>query len=230
MRVWIAVICAGLVGASVPVSAQGLFFGRVSDAVTGAPIGGATVTINERTEMTSSSGEYTMLAVPSGPYELIIEAQGYARHTEDIIVQNGRNVPAMVSMMRSRLEDRPANAKIDAIIEDLRVAMAGLSLDLARCFENIHANLEALTPDAAGIEIFRCYEASFGSLTDDSPGIQLLLATNRPLATDIVDDVDEFLELQREWARTGSERDRAGFALKLLLSAAGIRVHLGQGQ
>ena len=87
----------------------GILFGRVTDAETGNAIAGATVRLDghsplagdpgaPRQEPTSDSGEYTMLSLPSGQWNITVEAEGYQPAPGVVTVRFGRNPPVNISM------------------------------------------------------------------------------------------------------------------------------------
>ena len=88
----------------------GILFGRVTDAETGDAIAGATVRLDghrplgnaqpddPRDEQTSDSGEYTLLGLPSGEWNITVEAEGYQAAPGVVTVRFGRNAPVNIAM------------------------------------------------------------------------------------------------------------------------------------
>lgn len=105
----------------------GILFGRVTDAETGDPIAGATVRLDghaplgnaepddPRTEQTSDSGEYTMLGLPSGTWNITVEAEGYQAAPGTVTVRFGRNAPVNVAM---EAIPHPLMAEMDPALMD----------------------------------------------------------------------------------------------------------------
>ncbi|HJQ31943.1 MAG TPA: Ig-like domain repeat protein [Pyrinomonadaceae bacterium] len=61
-----------------PVGAGGTLSGTVTDGVTSGPVGGATVTLGNRTTTTDSSGNYSFAGLPAGTYPTVnVSAVGY---------------------------------------------------------------------------------------------------------------------------------------------------------
>ena len=81
----------------------GILFGRVTDVETGEPVAGAVVRLDghsplgnaepddPRDETTSESGEYTLLGLPSGTWNITVEAEGYQAAPGTVTVRFGRN-------------------------------------------------------------------------------------------------------------------------------------------
>ena len=88
----------------------GILFGRVTDAETGDPIAGAIVRLDGHTplgnaapdaprdEETSDSGEYTLLGLPSGQWNITVESEGYQASPGVVTVRFGRNAPVNIRM------------------------------------------------------------------------------------------------------------------------------------
>lgn len=88
----------------------GILFGRVTDAETGDPVAGAVVRLDghaplgnaapddPRDETTSETGEYTLLGLPSGTWNITVEAEGYQAAPGTVTVRFGRNAPVNIEM------------------------------------------------------------------------------------------------------------------------------------
>ncbi len=88
----------------------GILFGRVTDAETGDPVAGAVVRLDghaplgnaepddPRDETTSESGEYTLLGLPSGTWNITVEAEGYQAAPGTVTVRFGRNAPVNITL------------------------------------------------------------------------------------------------------------------------------------
>ena len=114
MRKKILSLLAVAVGAALLVpnafAQGGILFGRVTDAETGDAIAGATVRLDghsplgnaepddPRDERTSDSGEYTLLGLPSGQWNITVEAEGYQAAPGVVTVRFGRNAPVNIEM------------------------------------------------------------------------------------------------------------------------------------
>ena len=105
----------------------GILFGRVTDAETGDAIAGATVRLDghrplgnaepddPRDEQTSDSGEYTLLGLPSGEWNITVEAEGYQAAPGVVTVRFGRNAPVNIAM---EAIPHPLMAEMDAELLD----------------------------------------------------------------------------------------------------------------
>ncbi len=88
----------------------GILFGRVTDVETGDPVAGAIVRLDghsplgnaepddPRDETTSESGEYTLLGLPSGTWNITVEAEGYQAAPGVVTVRFGRNAPVNIEL------------------------------------------------------------------------------------------------------------------------------------
>ncbi len=88
----------------------GILFGRVTDAETGDAVAGAVVRLDghsplgnaqpddPRDETTSESGEYTLLGLPSGTWNITVEAEGYQASPGVVTVRFGRNAPVNIEL------------------------------------------------------------------------------------------------------------------------------------
>ena len=88
----------------------GILFGRITDAETGDPVAGATVRLDghrpmgnadpdvPREEGTTDSGEYTLLGLPSGEWNITVEAEGYQPSPGTVTIRFGRNAPVNIRM------------------------------------------------------------------------------------------------------------------------------------
>ena len=88
----------------------GILFGRVTDSETGDAIGGVTVVLDAHRPMgrvepsppreiqANDNGEYTMLSLPSGEWNITFEAEGYQAEPGVVTVRFGRNAPVNVGM------------------------------------------------------------------------------------------------------------------------------------
>ena len=105
----------------------GILFGRITDTETGDQIAGATVRLDAHRPMgtaepspprevqTSDSGEYTMLALPSGEWDITVEAEGYQSSPGVVTVRFGRNAPVN---LRLEVIPHPLMAEMDPALLD----------------------------------------------------------------------------------------------------------------
>ncbi len=126
----------------------GILFGRVTDAETGDPVAGAVVRLDghaplgnaepddPRDETTSESGEYTLLGLPSGTWNLTVEAEGYQAAPGTVTVRFGRNAPVNIEL---EAIPHPLMAEMDPSVTD------GMSRAERNAFlDGIQAELDAL--------------------------------------------------------------------------------------
>jgi hypothetical protein len=71
---------------SIPCRGYGTLAGTVTDALTGNPVAGATVSYPGTSTLTNSSGAYSLLKAPLGSYQLSFDAPGYTSQSETVTV------------------------------------------------------------------------------------------------------------------------------------------------
>ncbi len=126
----------------------GILFGRVTDAETGDAVAGAVVRLDghsplgnaepqpPRDETTSESGEYTLLGLPSGSWNITVEAEGYQAAPGVVTVRFGRNAPVNIELEGI---PHPLMAEMDPSVTD------GMSRAERNAFlDGIQAELDAL--------------------------------------------------------------------------------------
>ena len=88
VRAWAGLVCA--LGVSVSTAAQGgvSLTGRVSSSLTGEPVAGATLVLEElRRETTSAAdGSFAFDAVPPGEYHIAVRADGFSSRRTEVVV------------------------------------------------------------------------------------------------------------------------------------------------
>lgn len=146
----IALLCA----LAAPVAAQTgtPFTGRVVNSLTGAPIPGATIVIDELRRQTQSrdDGTFVFDAVPPGTYHLLVRSAGYSsRRTE--IVAGSPEVPA-------------ADLRIDPELHFEEVV--SVASDPRSQFETFQP-----TSVLAGQELTKQLGMSLGSTLENQPGV-----------------------------------------------------------
>lgn len=109
----LCVAAALLTCTSVIASAQvsGTIRGRVTDGGTGRPIADASVTLTGTRlgAVTNSAGDYSMINVPTGNYEIAARRIGYARSARPIVVSSGTETRADLAL-------KVAASTLDAIV------------------------------------------------------------------------------------------------------------------
>ncbi|MFD0135894.1 carboxypeptidase regulatory-like domain-containing protein [Streptomyces sp. NPDC127159] len=77
---------------------HGVISGSVTDSATGKPVGGATVSAGTNVAHTDASGAYS-LTVPTGTYDVTVEAFGYANGSADkVVVDDGATLTKSFSL------------------------------------------------------------------------------------------------------------------------------------
>ena len=122
-----AVIAGMALQVSTVLAQGGIQSGRVTDSETGDPIAGATVILSghvpmgrtepgdPREERTNDNGEYTLLGLPSGQWNLTVEAEGYQSQPGVVTVRFGRNTPVN---LRLDAIPHPLMAELDPVLLD----------------------------------------------------------------------------------------------------------------
>ncbi len=72
----------------------GSIIGNVTDTKTGSGIAGATVTVNDHTNITDANGDYVISNLPSWTYNVTASAAGYASYTTVRTVPSGGSITA----------------------------------------------------------------------------------------------------------------------------------------
>ena len=88
----------------------GQIVGQVTDA-SNASIGGAEITVRNqntnytRTNVTNDSGSYVIPALPVGPYEVVIKADGFTTQSQNVLVTLGSSINASFSLTVAQSSD-----------------------------------------------------------------------------------------------------------------------------
>ena len=143
-----AVIAGMALQVSTVLAQGGIQSGRITDSETGDPVAGATVVLNghvpmgrtepgdPREERTNDNGEYTLLGLPSGQWNLTVEAEGYEPQPGVVTVRFGRNTPVN---LRMDAIPHPLLAELDpALLDGMSRAERNAYLD------GIQAELDAV--------------------------------------------------------------------------------------
>ena len=105
------VLITGLL-APLALAQGGMLAGRVTDAETGEPMAGVTVLFDNhvpsarvtpseaRTELTDDSGNYTLLGLASGSWNMTMSFEGYQDNPGQVTIRNGRNTPINIELDR----------------------------------------------------------------------------------------------------------------------------------
>jgi outer membrane receptor protein involved in Fe transport len=122
----LAVAALACLGRPLAAQASGAIAGRVTDASSGSPLAGATVTISDgrRGNVSDTSGAYRIREVRSGIYSVSVRAIGFAPIRRDsVIVQAGSTTLADFRMQPSAVE-LPAIVveTADPVLDPLRTA------------------------------------------------------------------------------------------------------------
>ncbi|HET9792530.1 MAG TPA: carboxypeptidase regulatory-like domain-containing protein [Candidatus Angelobacter sp.] len=111
----------------IPSNAAGSITGRVTSAVNGSAMSGASVTFSGGSTTTNSNGEFTFSAVPGGTYSVKVQSPGFIPVTTAIKVQ-----PAIATVLKVRL---PTGAKLTGrVTNSSGAAVAGATV-------NVHGGL-----------------------------------------------------------------------------------------
>ncbi len=111
MRIVFLSIVLGCVGPAFAQSSTGSISGTVTDQNNAVVLGATVVAKNTetgfvRSAVTNSSGLYRLTDIPSGPYEIRIEAAGFKKHTHrDITLDVGQNATIDAALELGAIED-----------------------------------------------------------------------------------------------------------------------------
>ena len=172
-----AVIAGMALQVSTVLAQGGIQSGRVTDSETGDPVAGATVVFNghvpmgrtepsdPREERTNDNGEYTLLGLASGQWNLTVEAEDYQPQPGVVTVRFGRNTPVN---LRMDAIPHPLLAELDpALLEGMNRAERNAYLD------GIQAELDAVAA-ARGNEDWETALGGSRSLVERFPTISQL--------------------------------------------------------
>src|SRR5688572_25660713 len=136
------------------VAAQGTvsFSGRLTNSLSGAPIAGATVTLDELRRQTTSrdDGTFSFDNVPPGTYHLSVRADGYSSRRSEVTVAAGQTAVADV-----RVDPELHFQEVVSVSADAR------------------SQFEAFQPTSvlAGQELQKQLETSVGETLESQPGV-----------------------------------------------------------
>jgi iron complex outermembrane receptor protein len=136
------------------VAAQGTvsFSGRLTNSLSGAPIAGATVTLDELRRQTTSrdDGTFSFDNVPPGTYHLSVRADGYSSRRSEVTVAAGQTAVADV-----RVDPELHFQEVVSVTGDAR------------------SQFEAFQPTSvlAGQELQKQIESSVGETLESQPGV-----------------------------------------------------------
>jgi iron complex outermembrane receptor protein len=192
-------------------SAQGAvaFTGRLLNALSGEPIAGATVTLEEvrREVISAADGTFTFADVPPGTYHLAVLAQGYSSRRTEVTVAAGA---------------APLDVRVEPELHFEQTV--SVSPDARSQFETFQA-----TSVLSGQELTKQLESSLGATLEDQPGVAvrgLGPATARPVIRGL--DGDRVLILQ-DGQRLGDLSSQSGDHGVNVNPAAALRIEVVRG-
>lgn len=105
-RLFAALIVAALLPLGATAQQRGIVTGRVTDAATGSPLVGATVTVAGTAlgNLTDQQGQYRIANVPAGPREITASVLGYGQQRQTVSVSAGGTVTANFGLDQTALE------------------------------------------------------------------------------------------------------------------------------
>ena len=185
----------------------GILFGRVTDAETGDAVMGANVRLDghnplgtsepgePRDVATSDSGEYTLLGLPSGSWNITVEAEGYRAAPGIVTVRFGRNAPVNIEL---EAVPHPLMAEMDqSILDGMNRAERNAFLD------GIQAELDVIV-EARATENWEAVLAGSQSLMERFPTMSRL-QTDVGEALTRLQRYEEAIEAYELAARTAPE-------------------------
>ena len=164
--------------------------GKVVDALTGAPIAGATLTLGGLTRNSAADGAFTFQSLNPGNFTLTVDATGYQSVTASGTMTLGANDVGSI-----RLTKVAATRKLSGIVTDAltQAPIAGAKLSLSGVagsattgsdgrysFDAVAGTSASLTATAQGY-VTQTFALTFGQLGDASFDLQLA----RPIASRI---------------------------------------------
>jgi hypothetical protein len=144
-------------------STRGSIGGEVTDAAK-KPVLGASVALvqqetnQKRTAVTSAEGEFLVTLLPPGAYRLEVDAPGYRRHVQELLLDLNQEIRVEVPLLPGKITEqvnvtatrsllRPESAAVGGVIDNRQVQ--GLPLD-GRDFYDLSLLLPGVVPAAEG--------------------------------------------------------------------------------
>jgi iron complex outermembrane receptor protein len=206
-----SVVFALFVALSPHVAAQtgASFSGRLINSLSGAPIAGATVTIEElrRDAKSGADGSFSFDSVPPGSYHLSVHVQGYSSRRTEVMVSAGA---------------KPLELPVDPELHFEEVL--SVSPDARSQFESFQP-----TSVLAGQELSKQLEMSLGATLENQPGVASRSfgpAPARPVVRGL--DGDRVLILQ-DGQRIGDLSSQSGDHGVSINPAAAQRIEVVRG-
>lgn len=104
-------------------------FGAVIDSETRAPVGGAVVSLDERTVSTGDEGQFSFGDLEPGDHRYEVTANSYERGAGTVTLRNGKNEVdvALVRLSKARLEGAVTDRTTGAPVAGVRVSVGGVT-------------------------------------------------------------------------------------------------------
>lgn len=191
LRLWVAAVAVMLVASSAWAQGGVRVEGRLLNGLSGDPVAGAIVTIEEmkRDAPSATDGAFSLDGVPPGDYHLVVRAQGY---------------------LTRRVELTVAAAAVTGLTVTVDPEMH--FQEVLSVSPNARSQFEAFQPTSVlgGAELTRQVESSLGATLDQQPGVasrSLGPGPSRPVIRGL--DGDRVLILQ-DGQRTGDLSSQSG--------------------
>jgi iron complex outermembrane receptor protein len=209
VRACVVLVLALTYSSQVGAQAATPFSGRLLNSLSGAPIAGATVAIEElkREVMSSADGTFTFENVPPGSYHLSVHGQGYSSRRSEIAVAAGAT---------------PMEIRVDPELHFEEVV--SVSADARSQFDTFQP-----TSVLSGQELSKQLEMSLGATLESQPGVAARSfgpAPARPVVRGL--DGDRVLILQ-DGQRMGDLSSQSGDHGVAINPAAAQRIEVVRG-
>jgi hypothetical protein len=168
-----------------PAAPVGAIRGRLVNAVTSAPVAGATVTLQPASAQpvtTDAAGEYMFNNLPPGAYALSVAAEGFAARTLSIQVRGGIESNAGALALQANVSSGELGGTITDRANGLPLAGALIAVDGASTGQVVSAvdgsyNFPSLSPGAVTIRITKTGYQPASAVATVAAGTRIVYST-----------------------------------------------------
>ncbi|MFC1916131.1 S8 family serine peptidase [Chloroflexota bacterium] len=153
----------------------GTITGKVTDAIDGSPIEGATVIDGRTVAVTDANGIYTLSDIPTGDYTVTASKEGYETAPRDVTVVSGQTTIASFTLLRISSPTKPMwinsitfrgkgkNLCFDVVVVDGNAVVAGARIAVELIWNESRIWISDETTDDSGIAKFMVRRAPAGN-------------------------------------------------------------------
>lgn len=184
----------GHISVAPPAGTQGTLTGRVSDAITEAPIAGATVVVEgtQQSALTDAGGRYEIAAIPAGTQRVRAVRVGYTEAEQTVDIATGETTTADFALepQAIALEELVAVGYGTQRRRDLTGSVTSVDVEEART-ASFNSVEQVLQGRAAGVQVVQANGAPGGAISVRIRGSNSITAGSEPLY--VIDGVPAFV-------------------------------------